>query len=214
MRHLVAVAQNQQITVDTKVVGRLADNLNSVKIDAPEFWPAVGELISYRSFNFNQSILDLLAKPLPDCLDTDPGQMIITGVQSPTQMTVSKPVYKDCRLTLDSPEDDERLNKVIKEKYGFIVFSHCLVVYRGGQINLFLKWTGQHIRVGIFPKPNSEATTVIDMAYNGDSLNFDQCLFDFRLRGTPSESGQRMAQGLLAQNTSIIAIPLREGTRR
>jgi|CZKH01.1.fsa_nt_gi hypothetical protein len=208
MRHLVAVAQNQQITVDPKIVGRLADNLNSVKSDVPEFWPAVGELISYRSFNFNQSILGLLAKPLPDCLDLDPGPMIITAVQSPTQMTVSKPVYRDCRLTLDSPEDDERLNKLIKEKYPLIVFNHCLIVYRGGQINLFLKWTGQHMRMGIFPKPNSEATTVVDTTYNGDALTFDQCLFDFRLQGTPSESGQKVAQGLLAQNKAIIAIPL------
>jgi hypothetical protein len=209
IRHLVAVAQNQQITVDTQVVGRLADNLHSVKSDAPEFWPAVGELINYRSFNFNQSILELLTKQLPDCLDTDPGPAIIAAVQSDTQMTVTKPVFRDCRLTLDSASDDERLYKLVKEKYPLVVFSHCLIVYRGGQINLFLKWTGQqHIRMGIFPKGQAETNNVVDWTPNGDALTFDQCLFDFRLQGPPSESGQKVAQGLLAQSTAIIGIPL------
>ena len=46
---------------------------------------------------------------------------------------ISNAYYENCRFTIDSPVDDERISQLVRTHYPVIEFRYCLIVYRGGE---------------------------------------------------------------------------------
>jgi hypothetical protein len=121
VQHLIATARSQKVSVDPSLVAKLGQKILAIQPRVPDFWSVSAELVSYRSFNtapFNTTS-DAEAfsrRGLPECTDSPPVPMKITEVISPEQARVSRGLYENCRIALDSPQDDDRLNKYLTEQ--------------------------------------------------------------------------------------------------
>jgi hypothetical protein len=121
----------------------------------------------------------------------------------PVKLDVKMGDYRNCRLTLDSPEDGKRLNELLADM-PVIGFYRCVVVYRGGPIALEL--AGPHVVASAAGK-NGAAGKVTAAS----SLQFVECLFDFSIQEpSPPPQAQQLTKLLLDQNTPTIQVPIRK----
>lgn len=206
LRSSLANARKQESKIPPKLVENLQAKLTATGTDVPNFWPTAAEFISYRSFS-TTSWSPVPA--LPDCtaltpqVDTfSPG--FAAGGQ-PLKLDVKMGSYRNCRLTLDSPEDGKRLNELLADM-PVIGFYRCVVVYRGGPIALAL--AGPHVVASASGK-NGAAGTVSAAS----SLQFVECLFDFSIQeSTPPPVAQQLTKLVLDQNTPTIVLPIRSAS--
>lgn len=202
MEHLVSAARNQGVRVNPEVVRRLGEKLLNIQSRGPDFWPTSAQLVSYRSSNNAPSnVLQLASAILPNCTDSEPQPMRIAEVLSAHEARISLALYEDCRITLDSPTDDERINSFIVGKFPRIKFKNCLVIYRGGQITLKLEWKGEVIGLQMKGRPP------MTIKMSGNTLEFEKCLFEFTFQGVPPPVGQQVTEVLLAQNSDTLKLP-------
>lgn len=190
----IAAAKQQEVKVAPKVINNLQQKLIASGERDPGFWPTTAQFISYRS-----SLTAPALKPnLPDCTDRDPSLPKVTDVerQNPPKFTFNIPIYEGCRLTLDSQKDNERINWLLVHKLPFIAFKRCLIVYRGGAVNLIVAFDKKHfvVHIGDNPKGPTMFST-----FSGHTLSFADCIFDFSFDSAPPIEGQRVAESLLVQ---------------
>jgi hypothetical protein len=212
LRAALQLATQEKIELPHTVVDDLQHKLLETERDAPEFWPTVSEFISYRSFNLvPKQAADLSVANLPNCTTSEPHGMAIAAVSPGGQVTkVSNAYYENCRFTIDSPEDDKRIMFLIKRcptPSPMIEFRHCLIVYRGGDFTL-PTWT----KYQNLPAQGGSGTG-LTLSYNGPTLIFTGCLFDFSASNQLPEHGQEITQSLLAQTNLTLVLRLREPSR-
>jgi hypothetical protein len=167
--------------------------------EAPGFWPTAAEFISYRS----SSSAPALPPNFPDCTDRDPKGSTITDNSklnaNPPQFSFSASIYEDCRLTLDSQKDSDKINTLLVTNALFIQFKHCLIVYRGGAVNLIIAKTNVPVVIRAGRNLN-RPTMIASDPFSGPTLSFEDCVFYFKFDKTPPIKGQKITETLLAQN--------------
>jgi hypothetical protein len=203
LSHTLAVARTQGTKIDPSTVNHLAEKLLELKPRPDAFWQASAELVSFRSFNgLNLKDQAIDTAKLPDCTDGLPTPMTITDVIGPHTAKISRAVYENCRFVLDSNKDDQRLNAILAEHSPLITFRHCLIVYRGGPINLILAWKERPTTFSMEDDPRKFHVLLSDVA-----VEFVDCLLDFSLRNAPEPNGQSITSTLLAQNGNALKLP-------
>jgi hypothetical protein len=199
IQHLLATAQNQGVKVDTKVLDALTRKLSATNASAVGFWPAAAGLISYRS----RVAANDFGNPvnLPNCTDSDPFPLKVTEVGPKGEIKkIANAFYENCRFTFDSATDDARINSILLNKAPTVEFRHCLIVYRGGDFTLVT-----HLSVNNAPiQGGSGHGAAID--YNGPTLQFVQCFFDFSVSDQIPKNGQEATHALLAQTKSPLVL--------
>jgi hypothetical protein len=202
VQNLIGLARQRGVVVNPELVRRISEKLLSIKPRKPDFWPTSAQLVSYRSSNGAPSIvLQLATAKLQDCTDSEPQPMRITAVLSPREAKFSNALYENCRITLDSPTDNDRINSLLRGRFPRLTFRNCLVVYRGGQINLMLEWKGEVIGMQVEGKPP------MTVKMSGNTMEFENCLLEFTVQGVPPPIGQKVTEVLLAQNTESLKLP-------
>jgi hypothetical protein len=208
IRSTVAAARKDRISVPAAVIEGLRSKLLASNSETPDFWPTVSEFVSYRSaLSYHAAaasappIAVYSAKLLPNCTDSEPTPMVITAVPTPESFTMSTGIYENCRVTLDSPEDNARINAVLTTSTPLLTFKHCLVVYRGGAVNLITMWNNRKSALHV------EGHPPMPLTLTGNAIEFVDCLFDFSTQGVPPASGQQLTEMLLAQNDSTLKLP-------
>ncbi len=201
----IAATRRQKLKVSPKVVSDLQQHLTATDADkTPSFWPTVAEFISFKSFN---SASWAAPANLRACTDSAPTPATVKEVQSPRQMTINPGVYENCRFTLDSPQEDERLNSFLTHSTPQIAFKHCVIVYRGGTINLIISLDERNASytVGSSEHPMGTGTVNVSVA---NTLEFRDCLFDLVLHNAPPQPGRQLTQLLLAATDTTITVPI------
>jgi hypothetical protein len=201
----IATAKRRDIKVPSKVIGDLQTKLIA-SAGAPSFWPTAAEFISYRSFNGAAAIA---SGNLPNCTDSSPALGTVKEVYSPTQMSINPGTYENCRFTLDSAEDNARMNMFLTTVTPLIAFRHCLIVYRGGTINLILALKEYNAAYQVFTNPPASGTVNVSVDH---TLEFHDCLFDITLQAAPPQPGQELTRFLLAESGGDIVLPLSAST--
>jgi hypothetical protein len=191
---------------DEKKVEALSGALSQVvrhNPDLPEVWRAASELISYRSLNVpldqRTGVSDV---NLPNCTDSAPNPMRVTEVgPGGTIKKISSPYYENCKLTLDSAVDDDRINFLVRKGFPGIEFRHCLIVYKGGNFMLitFVKLNDVQLAGG-----HGRGAS---MSYSGPSMIFTQCKFDFSISNQISAGAQEFLEALLVQPGPSLHFP-------
>jgi hypothetical protein len=206
LRSTLAKAKQQNVKVSPKVIGDLQEKLIA-STDAPTFWPAAAEFIAYRSLATTSWSAP---KNLPICTDRPPTRTTLT-VLSPTQIQVNPGVYENCRFSLDSPQEDEQLNRYLtmpaEGKSLTIMFKHCLIVYHGGQINLVTALNERNVPYLVGPPEHPFAKGTVNVAVT-NAIEFRDCLFDIELQNAPPEPGQQITRLLLASTGTDVKLPL------
>jgi hypothetical protein len=200
------IARTQNVKVPQTVVNTLREKLQHIGSSAPDFWPAISEFINYRSFNAARLVPEkLLATSLPNCTDSPLRPPVVSNILNPRQFQFIVPSYENCRVTLDSEKDDKEINMYLLRTSPMMDFKNCLVVYRGGAVNIIFylpSKNGTDLMMG----PRRIGTTKTKIA--GQSVTFNECFFDFSIpTGIPSPTGQKMTQSLLAQNANNLILP-------
>jgi len=140
VKHLVEAAQDQQVKIDPTLVTSISKHFLQIPKRESDYWQAAGSLISYNSFNSNSWALPA---SLPDCMDSEPRSMATFTVKSSAgNLPLDLGAYENCRLTLDSNRDGERLEQLL-HKFATLWFSQCEIIYRGGTLISVLAWSGQ-----------------------------------------------------------------------
>jgi hypothetical protein len=202
LRTTVASALKQQVRVPSTVINGLQQKLVGAE-DTPDFWLTAAEFISYRSFN---TISWDASRNLKVCVESPPSDAKVSEVKSSTQIVVSAAVYENCKLTLDSPEENRLLNSYLVGRSQQIAFKHCLIVYHGGPVNLILAFKDfkAHFRISGVDHP-PEGDVVVS---NDHTLEFHDCLFDFSFGNVPSEQGKELTEIFLDTPTSDVTLHL------
>jgi hypothetical protein len=112
--------------------------------------------------------------------------------------------YQNCRLTLDSARDDERINSLVRSKFPTIEFRNCLIVYRGGEFALIL-WS--HVQAAPLHMLTANGKGA-ELNYDGPSLQFISCQFDFSVSNQVPQRGKETLQTLLTQNGPSLALAI------
>jgi hypothetical protein len=210
----IIAARQQKVRIAPKVIEDLQVKLSG-SADAPNFWPAAAQFIDYRSFNSTASDLT----NLPACTDRDPGGMKIDSItpetspdpstvdkgKTPVKMVVENAQYADCALTLDSPEQADKLNWILRHRTNRITFTRCLIIYHGGPINITLEFNNEPRILYWYDaagKPQSGSAVTV----SGPTLAFVDCFFNFVFVNPPSEPGRSFAKSVLTQNGSSIVL--------
>jgi hypothetical protein len=193
----IAAAKRDNVKVAPQVIGDLQHQLTGAE-GTPEFWHAAGEFVSYKSFN--TTVLTLPAN-MKRCVDAPPSPSTVKEVLNDTQLTINPGVYENCQLTLDSAQEDTLLNSYLLGGTPSITFKHCLIVYRGGPINLIIAFDNYEPKRYTIGGKTLPGTVKV----SGSAIQFLDCLFDLELNGAPPEPGRRLTQSLLTNNTSSIA---------
>ncbi|HEX4005786.1 MAG TPA: hypothetical protein VHX60_06405 [Acidobacteriaceae bacterium] len=194
--------QKEKISISPVTVDAIQKKMIATESSALGYWPAAAEFISYRSRNQAQNPSQLLNANLPNCTDSDPHPPIVTNAspdRGPDGMyhgSFNGPYYENCRFELDSPDADSKVNSMLMARAPFLSFKHCLIVYRGGAIDLILAFQNKPYAIEI-----PEQHLVLPATpYLGPALIFGQCIFDFRLTAAPPPKGQDFTQRLLASD--------------
>jgi hypothetical protein len=203
IKSVVASARHQRLAVPVGVLDDLKQKLIATDSNAPGYWPAAAELISYQSELMAADFQTLLRPDLPNCTDHDPEppKILSTGEDRHT-FTISSSIYENCRFTLDSPQDDARVNSILQNNALQILFRHCLIVYRGGEIHLII--AANRRPTTMYPRGHPE--DALTGPFTGDTLHFESCLLDFELNSRPPLLGQKYAQVLLATKGSEFSL--------
>jgi hypothetical protein len=199
VRHLVSVARDQAIQVSPASVNRLTENLLAIQPRPAEFWAVSADLLSYRSLN--DETRQLLTMNLPDCADSSPTPNTVIEAD-PHKFTVKFGSYENCRFTLDSEQDDQRINAFLNNTTPHITFKHCLIVYRGGAINLIIGWNN---RLTVITGTHGQQPLVVPIS--GTTFSFQDCLFTFSIPDIPPPNAQKITMTLLAQNGGLLTLP-------
>jgi hypothetical protein len=198
VKNLLAVARDQDVQIEPKITENLREKLLKIDAKAPDYWPASAQFISYRSQNTVPDTQSLLQPNLPNCTDHDPEGPRIESTNG-NQITFSSAYYDNCRLTLDSAKDDAKINSLLLNLTPKIVFRHCLIVYKGGEIGLIIAFNNRPVKIYLPEHPEVDAvpsTTPV----TGNTLYFNNCLFKLDLNHQPPSGGQKFTQNLLATN--------------
>jgi hypothetical protein len=194
----IAAARKQNLKVPPKIVDDLIRKMTSTDKNTPAFWPVAAELISYRSLTLATPFI----AALPNCTDSLPTVSRIIEVPNPKTAKVGPGIYENCRITLDSEEENKRINSILSDRNPSLSFKHCLVIYRGGPVNLILSWNNRPVRTIVEGKEPSIGTVSVP-----NTLSFEECLFDFSFQGIPPPNGQQITETLLAQNGHTVTFP-------
>jgi hypothetical protein len=200
---VISTAKQKNIKVSPQVIEDLQGKLNA-SIDAPGYWPAVAEFISYRSVNNTSWVAP---GDLPRCTDSPPTHATVKEILhqgNPTVLSLNPGVYENCRFDLDSPQEDELLNSFLVGSTPMITFKHCVIGYRGGVINILIALDEQDAPISF---PGTDMKGVGHTIVN-NTLEFDDCLFDIAFQDVPPRQGQKLTQFLLANQGPIIKLPL------
>jgi hypothetical protein len=195
----VTTLRLQDLKVSPKVIEDLGHKLASTETNVPGYWPASSALVSYKSQISTTDFANLMQSNLPRCADHDPIPMQITEVKNQPNgqqtMTVSSAFYDNCRFTLDSPEDDAKVNAILLNEAAILTFRHCLILYRGGVINLIVAFHGRP--VALIAEGHSPVYARVE---SPQTIMFENCLFDFQLSKAPTMAGQQLLQTLLVES--------------
>jgi hypothetical protein len=206
LRTAVATARKDNVRISPRVIQDLNARLLRTASDAPDFWPTLSEFINYRSLVASvppEKVNKLLSGKIADCTDLPPKPMTVL---STTEM--SKGSYEDCRFVIDSEEQDEKLNAILKTHTAIIVFRNCLIEYHGGDINLILAWNKEPLNVMLTPPRGShEAPIPMHFSLTGPAIEFQNCLFNFTFKNAPSSNGQLLSTALLGQDAASASLP-------
>jgi polyhydroxyalkanoate synthesis regulator phasin len=174
IKSVVEVARQQKVPLEPKTVQMIEEKLRKLPSRTEQFWQVSADLISYRSLVYGIDYTSKWTAPMPKCADLEPHPSTLAEAIGPGEQTVkvNPAYYENCRVQLDSAEENEKISSHSKRYVG-LTFRHCLVIYRGGPIN---------IRLGL------------------GALTFENCLLDLSVYGTPPESGQKITEFLLAKN--------------
>jgi hypothetical protein len=205
----ITAAKQQEVKVSPKVLDNLQQKLIAAGETAPGYWPATAEFISYRSQAAVSNLQGLMQPNLPNCTDQEPTGMQIKNIAplpgGQETGTLENAQYSNCRMTLDSPADNDKFNDILRHKSARITFTHCLIVYRGGPINLILEFKND--RRFVKSVDAGKAHTIGQTVVSGPTMEFVDCLLDFSVVGKPTPYGQQLAQSVLAQNGAKIILP-------
>ncbi len=205
LKDLLSVAKNQKVKIDPKIVNQMGGKLTELPTRPTDYWQAAANLVSYRSFNTTSWTPQA---NLLNCTDTAPETATITApltsAAGKLELKASMGEYRNCRITLDSPQDGKHLNSLLAGGMASITFYRCVVVYRGGPIALILAWDNHVLDSAAGGKKEASAT----MSTSGNTVRFMDCIFDFSVQPFPSPQVQRLTEFLLAQNTPNINLPL------
>jgi polyhydroxyalkanoate synthesis regulator phasin len=174
IRNVVEVARRQKVPIEMKTVQTIEQKLRSLPSRTDQFWQVSADLISYRSLVYGLDYSSTWTAPMPKCADIEPHPSTLGEAVGPGEQTVkvNPAYYENCRVQLDSAEENEKISSYAKRYVG-LTFRHCLVIYRGGPVN---------IRLGL------------------GALTFENCLLDLSIYRTPPVSGQKVTEFLLAKN--------------
>jgi hypothetical protein len=214
----IASANQQEVKVAPSVIGNLQHKLIAAGDNAPGFWPATAEFISYRSFN---TVNGTFPVNLPTCTDRKPLPMEVFIGQSEertrklneefpqlsdeaegtkSEIKVLSALYQDCRFTLDSPEETARIPDLGQGRSYVVTFRHCQIVYHGGQVTLLTPHPGLTAITG------KSATRSDVLIMSGQTVRFENCLFVFLMSSQPPSEGQQLTQQLLTQSGSVLTV--------
>jgi hypothetical protein len=194
VKSALTAASHERVRVSADIIADLQQKLLQTKTDNPVFWSTAGIFISYRSFNLSPQQVTLLDSQISNCTDSDPTPMRIGDVSpDKSTFTLVNSYYDNCRLTLDSAHDGDRINKILTTQSTVIEFRRCLIDYHGGQVNLIMEWKDYPATIQVIGKPES----VLPVKFSGKALWFDSCLFEFSIEAPPPPIGQKLTQTLL-----------------
>jgi hypothetical protein len=201
LKTVITTARKKDVRVSPLIVEDLQAKLVAANHSAPDYWPTAAEFITYRSHLGTGSAPSQLA----NCTDSLPTISKVLE-STPSTLEVTPGVYENCRVTLDSAEDDKRINEILSERSPTLTFRHCVVVYRGGSVNLILSWSNRPIKITEGAHPAARPPTFGTVS-TPNTIKFEDCLFDFSIQATPPPEGQRATETLLAQNGNTVIFP-------
>jgi hypothetical protein len=190
VKNLIALAQNERVQIKPAVATSLSQKLLQVDNVNQTYWEVASALINYR---WSATSPQNFPPNLPDCTDTEPHLWVDALDFGRIVLQLEKDVYSDCRVTLDSPKDGEKLNRDLTSgTVSHVEFRHCLIVYRGGVVKMPLVWRERRIKPTIgFKQPYT---------VSGLTLLFMDCAFDFSLPQTaPSIEAQEVTKTFLRE---------------
>ncbi|WP_348260619.1 hypothetical protein P8935_12485 [Telmatobacter sp. DSM 110680] len=212
LKGLLAVAKDQDVKAKPQITEALGKKMLQINSEAVSYWPTASEFINYRS-RIGVTNPEKLTQPsLPNCRDQAPGGMRVESIDrppgsaGPETVQVGNAKFSDCRMELDSPEDAAVFNLILQRKSPRIAFTHCLIVYRGGAINIILAFNND-MRFVSYRDVNGVWHKMGKTSLSGPTLVFVDCLLDFSVAAHPPPSGRKATEVLLAQNGSTYTLP-------
>lgn len=222
IKSALADAHKDRIRVPPGVIEGLRSKLLASNSDATDFWPTLSEFVSYRSAlsyhpaaatfrvpgekRANRGVYSLAN--IPDCTDSLPKPMTVKEVLSPNEATQNPGLYENCRFVLDSAEQDQKLNAILRGKTPLITFRNCLIEYHGGEINLILAWDKAPFTITIVGRGPEDPSKIVHTTLSGPAIQFENCLFVLTFQNPPPPNGQRLATTLLAENATSVSLPV------
>jgi hypothetical protein len=218
----IAAATRDKVKVAPRVVEDLQTKLTA-SANAPSFWPAAADFISYRSQIVSHDVQSLMAAALPNCTDRAPTplELVVSDEEAKygkagdvanlpdllnetdkNKTHIVPAVYKDCRFTLDSPEEAARIPNLGEQRSYVLTFRHCQIVYRGGAVTLLTP----HPKPTTITGKSRERSDVY--LFVGQIVHFENCLFVFAIHSTPPANGQALTQQILTQNGNNLTVKL------
>jgi hypothetical protein len=174
----IAIAREQKVSVSQAVIGDIQSKLIATNHSSPDYWPAVAQVVNYRS----QSEAGWDRINLPACSEKDL-KFRITDDQPAgnnlREFTHGPITLHNCALILDSPEAQRLISEGLS--VADVNFDNCVILYNGGPI------TFKPIRYSATVPPLTTA-----------KLNFIKCVFIFKLNSSPPAPVQRLTAELLA----------------
>jgi hypothetical protein len=198
VKNLLAVAREQDVKVEPIITQNLSAKLLKINAGSNGYWPTAAEFLNYRSqtVNPNQRIL---SSNLPNCTRQNPEHSMILGSTDPHTLIIDPAAYTNCRVVLDSEEDERKINEII-EAQGFLAFYNCLVEYHGGAVQLASSWNPQGKSYTLVDRNGKVISDLHILKAEGPLLRFEDCLFSFSVHDTPPSNGQFLTRTLLAQD--------------
>jgi len=187
-----------------EVVNAIGASLARSEITKSDYWMAAGDLISFRSEL--QSTLSN-ARDLPECMASKPKPAEIPPGNNWKTFQIVPAIYDNCHFTLDSERDDQLLNSLmLNGKTPLVAFRHCLISYRGGEVNLTRVWKNTPMDISLINSDTGQVTHEI-ARMNATAIQFAACQFDFSIKSSPPATGQGVTRMLLAQNSGFSGLP-------
>lgn len=192
-------AQERHIKTDPALLAEVDQELLQIKDRNSDFWRASTSLLNYKTFNLApQQAVSLQAADIPNCTDAEPIPMKVKGIGPNGEIRqLANAYYQNCKLTLDSAEDDAKINSLILQKVPTIEFRNCLILYSGGNVTLIT-----HTQLS-----NAPLLGGATINYNGPALQFVNCLFKFSTSNQLPPNVKTIIEALLSQPGPQLRIP-------